>query len=281
MFQAAFLTVRRPGDSDVFEFRREHQKMTFGRDDQCDIVIPATGNDLSRLAGVIWRAEGELWIRNLSCSHELEVALPGEAQVEPMRTRREDGADPGYARAVGADMAYVSARGALLLIVHQGWPVDGAVESSLTSSATLRVSAVPDNLRAVAAALCEPLLDGGRLPAAYSAIVQRLHCPTLRQVRSQVEQLCKLYETEVPALAAKVAERRQRDEEELALTQPPILRNGVWVFPAVARPTDGPTVRVRPRALVLPDYYEVAHLLVRRHLITEADVRALAGRSDR
>jgi hypothetical protein len=248
--------------------------MTFGRDDQCDIAVPIPGNDLSRLAGVVWRADGELWIRNLSYSHELHVDVPGEAQAEPMRVRREDAGDPGYARAVGDDTAYVSVRGTLVLIVQQDWPAD-APPATGPPATTLRVPPVPDDLRSTAAALCEPLLDGGRLPAAYSEIVRRLDGPTYRQVRGLVEQLCRLYETEVPALAAKASERRRRADEELATAGPPVLRNGVWTFPDGARPSPESAERTRPRALSLPDYYEVAHLLVRRHLITDADLRAL------
>src|SRR6185437_15056512 len=101
MSRATLLTVRRPDQSEVFEFRGDQQRMTFGRGDQGDIVIPSPSNDLSRLAGMIWRAQGELWIRNLSFANELTVDVPGVPGGEPMRPRRDDRRDPGFARAVG------------------------------------------------------------------------------------------------------------------------------------------------------------------------------------
>jgi hypothetical protein len=137
------------------------------------------------------------------------------------------------------------------------------------------VSPVPAELRPVAAALCEPLLDGGRLPAAYSEIVRRLGRPTPKQVRTLIERLCQTYEEQVPELAARAAERRRRQDAELAVGADPVLRNGVWVFPVVAQPPDEASQRIRRKALALPDYYEVAHLLVRRRLITGADLVAL------
>ena len=150
------------------------------------------------------------------------------------------------------------------------------VAGVIDGSATIRVSAVPDALRPVAAALCAPLLTGGRLPASYSEIVRRLRDrPTLKQVRSQVDQLRRHYENETSALAPVAAERSKRNEEELAVAEPPLLRGGVWIFPAEVRPTDDPPARRPSRSLPLPAYYEVAHLLVRRRLITKADVDAL------
>jgi len=274
MSRLTILTVSRPDHSEIFEFRRERQRMTFGRDDQCDIVIPTEGIDLSRLAGEVWREDDELWLRNLSYSHELWLDVPGQPPGEPMGIRH--GHHPGFARAVGAELAYVRGPRGCLLICQQTWPAtDPAADR--TAATTLRVSPVPADLRPVAAALCEPLLDGGRLPAAYSEIVRRLAGPRLKQVRLLVDRLCRHYEDEVPELAARAAERRRRQEAELAVGTEPVLRNGVWVFPAMAQPPDEEAQRVRRKALALPDYYEVAHLLVRRRLITGADVVALPG----
>ncbi len=106
-------------------------------------------------------------------------------------------------------------------------------------------------------------------------MVRRLQGPTLRQVRILVDRLCTFYEDEVPALAAKATERRERKQAELAIAEPPVLHNGIWVFPESVRHPDEPAERSRRRALSLPDYYEVAHLLVRRHLVTEADLAEL------
>jgi hypothetical protein len=275
MPDSPLLTVSFPDRSEVFEFRRERQTMTFGRDERCDIVVPSAGDDLSRLAGAIWRAQDELWVRNLSYAHELHIEIPGAPAAEPLRTRREDDGDPGFARAVDADVAYLRAPGGCLLLIQQSRQLIAEADVGGGNRATLRVSPVPDDLRPVAAALCEPLLDGGRLPAAYSEIVRRLGGPTLRQVRNLIDRLCRLYENEVPVLAAKVAERRRREEDDLAVGATPVLRNGVWVFPVAARHSALTDERIRRRALALPDYYEVAHLLVRRRLITSGDVHAL------
>src|SRR5664279_1257267 len=63
--------------SDISPPRRGKGRL-FGRDDGCDIVIwsAINGTDLSRVAGRIWRMEGELWVRNLSSRHELQVVQP-------------------------------------------------------------------------------------------------------------------------------------------------------------------------------------------------------------
>jgi len=246
--------------------------MTFGRDDQCDIVIRTDGIDLSRLAGEIWREHDELWLRNLSYSHELWLDVPGQPPSEPMGIRH--GRHPGFARAVGAELAYLRGPRGCLLVCQQNWQATD-VMLDRPAATTLRVSPVPKELRPVAAALCEPLLDGGRLPAAYSEIVRRLGGPSMKQVRGLVERLCEHYEDEIPELASRAAERRRRQEQELAVAAEPVLRNGVWAFPAAAQESDETSQRVRRKALAMPDYYEVAHLLVRRRLITGADLAAL------
>ncbi|MEV4638039.1 hypothetical protein AB0J80_11865 [Actinoplanes sp. NPDC049548] len=225
------------------------------------------------MAGEIWRERDELWVRNLSFSHELWIDVPGQPPGEPMGVRH--GHHPGFARAVGAELASLRGPRGCLLVCQQNWQAtDTAIDH--TTATTLRVSPVPADLRPVAAALCEPLLDGGRLPAAYSEIIRRLGGPTLRQVRNLIERLCRLYENESPELAARAAARRRRQEDELAVGAEPVLRAGVWVFPAAAQDSDEASQRIRRKALALPDYYEVAHLLVRRRLITSADIAALS-----
>ncbi len=271
MIPSRCLTVSQLDRSETFEFRHPGQQLTFGRDEQCDIVVSTHGNDLSRVAGAVWREQDELWVRNLSYSHELWVEVPGMPAGEPMRVRHEDGLDPGFARAVGAGVAYLRAPGGCLLICEQTRGVAGPAVVGGTAPRTIRVSGVPPELRPVAAALCEPLLNGGRLPAAYREIVDRLGGPTMKQVRGLVDRLCRRYEHEIPELAWQAAERRRRQDEELAAGAPPVLRGGVWIFPD---PDDG-SGRARRKALALPDYYEVAHFLVRRRLITTDDLAAL------
>jgi hypothetical protein len=268
------LTVTRSDHSEIFEFRHELQRMTFGRNDHCDIVIGTDGVDLSRLAGEIWRQDDELWVRNLSYSHELWIDVPGQPPGDPLSVRF--GSHPGFARAIGAELASIRGPRGCLMVCRQDWQAAAPASDGSTVS-TLRVSPVSSELRPVAAALCEPLLDGGRLPAAYSEIVRRLGGPSLKQIRTLVERLCGLYEAQAPELAARTAERRRRQDEELAVGVEPVLRNGVWTFPDLVPQSDEDAQRRRRNALALPDYYEVAHLLVRRRLITAADVAALPG----
>lgn len=149
-----------------------------------------------------------------------------------------------------------------------------------STASTLRVPPVPAALRPVAAALCEPLLDGGRLPATYSEIAQRTGLPPGKRIRTLVAQLCQPYVTEVPELQERIVERRRHEERELALPADPTLHHGVWTFDTTGQSVDQEPADVRRRrALALPDYYEVAHLLVRRRLVTAADVALLPPRN--
>ncbi|WP_432838769.1 FHA domain-containing protein [Dactylosporangium sp. CA-092794] len=279
MSEPLLLTVVYVGQPDeVFEFRREHQRMSFGRDDGCDIVIwsALNGAELSRVAGYIWRMEGELWLRNVSSAHDMWVEEPGTAP-ELLRTRRAEGWDPGAARSIGATLANVKAPGGCELLIRQtAGGVAARDPDEAGDLATVRMPPVPERLRPVAAALCEPLLDGGQLPATYREVSLRLGTHTQKQVRTLVAELCQRYEREVPLLHERVSERRRREERELALTGTAQLRRGVWTFdPDTAKePEEEQEVR-RRRALALPDYYEVAHLLVRRRMITAGDVQRL------
>jgi hypothetical protein len=138
------------------------------------------------------------------------------------------------------------------------------------------VPPVPAHLKPVAAALCEPLLDGGQLPATYSEIAQRTGLPVGKRMRNLVAELCRRYVSEVPQLRQRIIERRQREEAELSLPADPTLLHGVWNFDARHLEAAGEPAEVRRRrALALPDYYEVAHLLVRRRLVTTMDIAAL------
>jgi hypothetical protein len=275
VFVAALLTVVSVDEPDeTFEFRDDGQALRFGRDDtQCDLVVwsAVNGRELSRVAGRIWRMEGELWLRNLSTRHELYVETPTGPPPPPLRPRQPIAEDPGPACSIPAPLAVVRGPAGCELLVRQRLAAE-ALPPAPDGSDTVRVPPVPDHLRPIAAALCEPLLLGGHLPATYHEIAQRTGTPPGKRVRNLVTELCQPYLAEVPQLRQRIAERQQREEAELAAGRP-TLHGGVWRFGG--SPVPGPADQLRRRALALPDYYEIAHLLVRRRLITAADVARL------
>jgi hypothetical protein len=276
---APLLTAVYLGEPDeVYEFRVDGEAMSFGRDERCNIVIWAAINhaELSRVAGRIWRMEGELWVRNLSTRHEVELHAADSAWQQPLPPRRDDPADPGAARSVGAPVALLRAPGGCEIRLSQSrLPAVGTEsDKGLAGLDTVRLPPVPDDLRPVAVAMCEPLLYGAHLPAAYREVALRLRdvCPddvSPRQVRRRVSRLVELYEAEIPLLRQRSEERRYR---ERSAAPPPVLRHGVWTFPP---PGDG-VIQAPLCTLALPDYYEVAHLLVRRRLVTSADLASLS-----
>jgi hypothetical protein len=272
------LTLVYTGEPDeVYEFADEGQGRLFGRDDvACDIVIwsAINGTDLSRVAGRVWRMDGELWLRNLSTRHELRLSQPRMPEEAPLPPRREDGADPGPARSIPGELAFVRAPGGCELLIRQRRTRLDDPYRTLGESTT-RVPRVPDHLQSVAAALCEPLLSGGQLPATYHEIMRRAGTGTVKRTRTLVAELCAHYAAEIPQLRERIMARMRREEAELDLPADPRLRGSVWTFgPQAPSPTETEEVR-RRRALALPDYYEIAHLLVRRRLITAGDLARL------
>jgi hypothetical protein len=268
---------------EVFEFPDEHHAIVFGRDERrCDLVIwsAINGTELSAVAGRIWRMDDELWVRNLSTSHDLRIELPGHPPLEPLPPRNTATPDPGWARSIPHPVAYLLAPGGCELVVRQQRSA-GLPDPALTDGDTIRLPPVPEHLRLVAAALCEPLIHGGRLPAPYHQIASRIQDPSRRRVRNLVAELCQVYIEELPELANRMIERRRREVLELELPVSPTLRGGVWVFPAVDPPPVEERAELRRRrALALPDYYELAHLLVRRRLVTPADLAQLPEAND-
>jgi hypothetical protein len=274
------LSVVYTGEADeVFEFTEEGKGRLFGRDDgRCDIVIwsAINGTDLSRVAGRIWRMEGELWVRNLSTEHEVQLVQPGLPAEAPLPPRRPDGRDPGPARSIPGELAYLRAPGGCELLVRQQRMPMAIPPADDDGEMTRRVPPVPHELRRVAAALCEPLLSGGQLPAAYSEIMRRAGTGTLKRTRTLVAEVCTVYVAEVPKLRERIIDRLKREEQEFGLPPDPRLRAGVWTYERRPDSSNEPQELRRRRALALPDYYEVAHLLVRRRLITANDLRLLA-----
>ncbi len=261
----------------VHEFRAGNERRTFGRASACDIVVPDARGDraLSRVAGVLWRMEDELWLRNLSTRHELYVEVPGRQADPPLPPRRDDGLDRGPARSIPAGLAYVRGPGGCELLVRQLRPAEPSrprddedrTDGGADNEATLRAPDLPDDLRPVAVELCAPLLAGGRLPASYSQIAEALGL-TSKSVRLQVGKLCRLYAEALPELRDRIEARRAAESEQLGVGADWRLSGGIWIFDGV----DEPAERQRVRALALPDYFEVAHLLVRRGIVNTQDV---------
>jgi hypothetical protein len=246
------LTVVYTGEPDeVFEFASEGQGRFFGRDDEmCEIVIwsALNGTALSRLAGRIWRMDGELWLRNLSTVHELVVTTGDGPPDPPLPPRRDDNDDPGPARSLPAPRAIITGPDGCELLVRQEPSGSYDIPLNAVMEVTIGVPPIPADLRPVAAALCEPLLAGGQLPATYSDIARRLNTGSLKRARTLVGRLSELYRAEVPMLTPELP-------DEAGVSADANVRS----------------------ALGLPDYYEIAHLLVRRRLVTITDVEALAA----
>lgn len=264
---STLLTAAYTGEPDeVFEFHAEGQHRLFGRDDtQCDIVIwsAINGVELSRIAGRLWRMDGQLWVRNLSSQHEIEIIAPGE-QVGRLPPRRSDGSDPGAARSLPVPTATIRGPGGCEIVVHQHEVPLAVVEPSSNLQGTLRVPPVPEDLRPIALALCRPILAGGLLPATYAEVAKGIDGLTHKQARLRIERLCALYERAVPSLQDQAEHRRQRLEREIAFDgriehRVGGIRHLVRSGPVDLdhdRPPSGP-----------PAYFDVAHLLVQRRLV--------------
>lgn len=164
----------------------------FGRDDDiCEIPVweAINGQQLSRVAGELWCADGELWVRNLSSTHELAVTGPsGPPQWLPRRGAQ----GRGPACSVSGDHARIGAP-------STGWwelLVDALQPSTLadpvTAHATVNVDPVPEPLLPVAAALCAPILRHSQPAATYDQVAQSLQI-SRRQARRQVDRLCEHY----------------------------------------------------------------------------------------
>jgi hypothetical protein len=180
-------------DEDPVPFQ-EGTRMLFGRDDMvCQLPIWEQLNHrtLSRVAGELWCAGGQMWVRNLSAAHEVVVTGPRSVQLLPARV----GADPGPACSLPPPRATVTApsTGSWALEVRRvGGPGSG-------DDVTVRVENVPDRHRPAAEALCGPLLAGASTPATYGQIAAATGW-TERVARRRVEELCAHYRAQIEAL---------------------------------------------------------------------------------
>ena len=178
-------------------------RMRFGRDDElCQIPIWEQINDraLSKVAGELWCANGQMWVRNLSTAHELVVRGGTASRVLPARV----GADPGHACSVPSPRGTVTApsTGTWVLVVSRVGAADSQVVGLRSGGGdpTLRVEDVPDKHRPAAEALCAPLLDGSSTSPATYAQIAASQGWTERVARRRVEELCACYQSQIEAL---------------------------------------------------------------------------------
>ena len=131
-----------------FYFDSDGDRITFGRDDDCDLIIfsAINGELLSRCAGRIWRMEGELWVRNLSEKHELWIVQPGLPPLPPLPPRDPARPDPGAAQSIPGDLTYVQGPDGCVLVVAQqrAEPAFPAVQvPTATTDYHVRTNSIP------------------------------------------------------------------------------------------------------------------------------------------
>jgi hypothetical protein len=177
----------------------------FGRDDEaCAIPIweEIRRTTVSKVAGELWCMDNEMWLRNVSTAHELEVAGPdGPPQYLPVRGPDERGA----ARSIPVPTARISApsTGSWYLTVERlgsDHPDGAADRPSQPDTLTTRLGPIPPQLHAVAAALCQPVLTLNRPPASYDEVAKALGI-TPRQARRRIEELVNHYRAQLPELS--------------------------------------------------------------------------------
>lgn len=182
----------------------------FGRDDsqtQIPVWEQLRGAALSRVAGELWCANEEMWVRNLSSTHELAVAgRTGAPQLLAPRTVGQRGAACSVpipdglisAPSTGGWRITVKATAAARrLRIHSSSP-------DVDEGSTRTVGPVPEDLKHVAAALCAPVLLHGDPPSSYERVADILGV-TSRQARRKVERLCDHYRVQVPDLLSPPA----------------------------------------------------------------------------
>lgn len=163
----------------------------FGRDDDaCEIPVweEIREDRLSRVAGEMWVADGCLWIRNLSHSHELGVF--GETGTPVWLPARTPGAR-GRACSAPTPNATLSTPSVGDWVIRTR-ALAAPEGNEHPPVATARLGEVPERLLPVAAALCAPMLDGSVSPVTHDGVARRLGL-TKRQARRAVERLCDHY----------------------------------------------------------------------------------------
>lgn len=177
-------------------------RMRFGRDDElCQIPIweQINGRALSKVAGELWCASDQMWVRNLSTAHELVVSGSAASRVLPARVPP----DPGHACSVPSPSGTVTApsTGTWTLVVNRVGAGPRVIDlCSAAEDHTLRVDDVPARHRPTAEALCAPLLEGSSTSPATYAQIAASRGWTERVARRRVEELCACYERQIEAL---------------------------------------------------------------------------------
>ncbi len=248
-----------PTQDEVFSFVRDGERRRFGRDHVASEIVvwsAHNGTSLGRVAGEIWRMDDELWVRNVSLTHELEIVVEGAPPEPPLRPRRSE-TDRGQACSIPAPQATILGPDGCHLDVRQEVsPTPELFTYGLNEPTLRQVPPVPPEFHALAVAMCEPLLLGDRLPAPYARLMTVLGEPSLTRMRRHVQDLCEYYWAACPQLAERTHARQKLQAE------PPRT--------ATSRMDDRPS---RPRQFVLPYYQELAEALVRHHRVQRSDLQ--------
>lgn len=165
--------------------------LLFGRDDSlCSMPIweCVRFDELSRVAGVIWCLEDEVWVRNLSTSHELIVG--GGASPQQLTPRREGRRGPACSVDPGGGWICAPSTG--------DWRIELAPAAARSTRDpapkidTLTIGRPPAHLLPTAVAMCEPLLRRGSRPATYQEIATSTGAKP-RTARDRVDRLLQHY----------------------------------------------------------------------------------------
>jgi len=237
-----------PDADEAVEFLVDGDARVVGSDpSRSDLVVGDLTRPSAPVLAQIWRMDDELWIRNLNRS--LEIRLVAGDQVAVLPPAAGHPADPGPARSIPAGYTRVWVGSSFLLTVVQVPARDAPSPPDLRATDHLSVPGVPPSYRRLAAALCEPLLTGGRLPAGPTQVALRAGLRQPSVVHRLLTELTDLYLGALPTLAHLLRRRLRRDRR----------RHG----PGVTR------------------WFEVAHLLVRRELVSLDALSPSAERTGR
>ncbi|WP_432563716.1 hypothetical protein [Kineococcus sp. SYSU DK003] len=188
---AALAFEVRYADDEPYRFE-DGSRRRFGREDRDEDAITIWeqihDQHLSKVAGELWCADGQMWVRNLSQAHELVIDGSGSATlVLPSRTPDH----PGFACSIPWPKGTVRApsTGSWQLDVT-ALPTEAARSPSPAEEvAQDALQDVPRPLQAVARALCAPLLRGQPRPATAREVATSLGI-TEGQAARGIDSLC-------------------------------------------------------------------------------------------
>lgn len=242
-------------EDEAYWFRPE-TVARFGRDDEeCQIPIWSEINRraLSRVAGALWMVGGQMWLRNLSESHELVVRGDSRPFTLPRRVHDDDGfacSLPRNARITGPLVGGVQPWCVTVQAVRDAPPsLRGHKSASERDPQTDLAPPIPMHLRDTAIELCAPILLEGGEPATYQKIAVALNI-SKPQARDRVTRLVEYYAGYLGA--GDPLDAANEPDRQLSRVD---------------------------RGQLSPTYAPCAHLLVERMLVRRADVEA--RRADR